>query len=122
MAELSETEGPVDWKERCVALESQLMKFRVQASKIRELLAEKVSFSLQTLLFNSSCLGHISLILYNLSILGGGKCFLNKEHNLTFCQDFEVILDISFCQFQSELDISKKHLLRLVEYVRIVCI
>lgn len=44
MAELSETEGPVDWKERCIALESQLMKFRVQASKIRELLAEKVSF------------------------------------------------------------------------------
>ncbi|XP_066863772.1 pleckstrin homology domain-containing family H member 2 isoform X2 [Kogia breviceps] len=42
MAELSETEGPVDWKERCVALEFQLMKFRVQASKIRELLAEKM--------------------------------------------------------------------------------
>ncbi|XP_036026792.1 pleckstrin homology domain-containing family H member 2 [Onychomys torridus] len=42
MAELSELEGPVDWKERCVALESQLMKFRVQASKIRELLAEKM--------------------------------------------------------------------------------
>ncbi|CAH6778047.1 Plekhh2 [Phodopus roborovskii] len=42
MAELAEPEGPVDWKERCVALESQLMKFRVQASKIRELLAEKV--------------------------------------------------------------------------------
>nr|XP_023422058.1 pleckstrin homology domain-containing family H member 2 [Cavia porcellus] len=42
MAELSEPEGPVDWKERCVALESQLIKFRVQASKIRELLAEKM--------------------------------------------------------------------------------
>ncbi|XP_041487284.1 pleckstrin homology domain-containing family H member 2 [Microtus oregoni] len=42
MAELSESEGAVDWKERCVALESQLMKFRVQASKIRELLAEKM--------------------------------------------------------------------------------
>uniref|UniRef100_A0A671EL24 Pleckstrin homology, MyTH4 and FERM domain containing H2 n=1 Tax=Rhinolophus ferrumequinum TaxID=59479 RepID=A0A671EL24_RHIFE len=42
MAELSETDGPVDWKERCIALESQLMKFRVQASKIRELLAEKM--------------------------------------------------------------------------------
>lgn len=47
MAELSESEGPVDWRERCVALESQLMKFRVQASKIRELLAEKVSSSPQ---------------------------------------------------------------------------
>ncbi|XP_035301239.1 pleckstrin homology domain-containing family H member 2 isoform X2 [Cricetulus griseus] len=42
MAEISEPEGPVDWKERCVLLESQLMKFRVQASKIRELLAEKM--------------------------------------------------------------------------------
>ncbi|KAM9053745.1 pleckstrin homology domain-containing family H member 2 isoform 3-T3 [Megaptera novaeangliae] len=42
MAELSETEGPANWKERCIALESQLMKFRVQASKIRELLAEKM--------------------------------------------------------------------------------
>lgn len=50
MAELSESEGPVDWRERCVALESQLMKFRVQASKIRELLAEKVSSSPQLLL------------------------------------------------------------------------
>ncbi|XP_069881590.1 pleckstrin homology domain-containing family H member 2 isoform X1 [Dipodomys merriami] len=42
MAELSEPEGPVNWKERCMALESQLMKFRVQASKIRGLLAEKM--------------------------------------------------------------------------------
>ncbi|XP_076798507.1 pleckstrin homology domain-containing family H member 2 isoform X4 [Arvicanthis niloticus] len=42
MEELSEPEGPIDWKERCVALEAQLMKFRVQASKIRELLADKM--------------------------------------------------------------------------------
>lgn len=42
MAELSEPEGTVNWKERCLNLESQLMKFRLQASKIRELLAEKV--------------------------------------------------------------------------------
>lgn len=42
MAELSETEDAVNWKERCLTLESQLMKFRLQASKIRELLAEKV--------------------------------------------------------------------------------
>ncbi|XP_076415005.1 pleckstrin homology domain-containing family H member 2 isoform X5 [Peromyscus maniculatus bairdii] len=34
MAELSELEGPVDWKERCVALESQLMKFRVQMQQL----------------------------------------------------------------------------------------
>ena len=70
MAELSETEGPVDWKERCVALESQLMKFRVQASKIRELLAEKVRFSPSPLLVNISYLGPISFILNNLSTLG----------------------------------------------------
>ncbi|XP_027721293.1 pleckstrin homology domain-containing family H member 2 isoform X2 [Vombatus ursinus] len=42
MAELLEPEGSVDWKERCITLESQLMKFRLQASKIRELLAEKM--------------------------------------------------------------------------------
>lgn len=42
MAELLELEGTINWKERCIALESQLMKFRLQASKIRELLAEKV--------------------------------------------------------------------------------
>lgn len=71
MAELTETEGPVDWKERCVALESQLMKFRVQASKIRELLAEKVWFSLQPLLLNITCLGHISFTLNNCSTFGG---------------------------------------------------
>uniref|UniRef100_A0A8C0ZD30 Pleckstrin homology domain-containing family H member 2 n=1 Tax=Cyanistes caeruleus TaxID=156563 RepID=A0A8C0ZD30_CYACU len=42
MSELSEPEGTVNWKERCLTLESQLMKFRLQASKIRELLAEKM--------------------------------------------------------------------------------
>nr|XP_015218797.1 PREDICTED: pleckstrin homology domain-containing family H member 2 [Lepisosteus oculatus] len=42
MAEGVECAGQVDWKERCVTLESQLLKFRVQASKIRELLAEKM--------------------------------------------------------------------------------
>uniref|UniRef100_A0A670K7C4 Pleckstrin homology, MyTH4 and FERM domain containing H2 n=1 Tax=Podarcis muralis TaxID=64176 RepID=A0A670K7C4_PODMU len=42
MAELLEFEGTINWKERCIALESQLMKFRLQASKIRELLADKV--------------------------------------------------------------------------------
>ncbi|EDL38577.1 pleckstrin homology domain-containing family H member 2 isoform X2 [Mus musculus] len=42
MEEPSEPEGLIDWKERCVALEAQLMKFRVQASKIRELLADKM--------------------------------------------------------------------------------
>ncbi|XP_062980056.1 pleckstrin homology domain-containing family H member 2 [Elgaria multicarinata webbii] len=42
MAEFLELEGTINWKERCIALESQLMKFRLQASKIRELLAEKM--------------------------------------------------------------------------------
>ncbi|XP_051868899.1 pleckstrin homology domain-containing family H member 2 [Pristis pectinata] len=42
MAECSEMAGDVDWKERCITLESQMLKFRVQASKIRELLAEKM--------------------------------------------------------------------------------
>ncbi|XP_038668891.1 pleckstrin homology domain-containing family H member 2 isoform X2 [Scyliorhinus canicula] len=42
MAESSDMAGDVDWKERCITLESQLLKFRAQASKIRELLAEKM--------------------------------------------------------------------------------
>ncbi|KAJ8250639.1 hypothetical protein COCON_G00225610 [Conger conger] len=42
MAEGEECVGQGDWKERCIALETQLLKFRVQASKIRELLAEKM--------------------------------------------------------------------------------
>ncbi|XP_073420313.1 pleckstrin homology domain-containing family H member 2 isoform X3 [Dendrobates tinctorius] len=42
MAEQLECEGAIDWEERCVALESQLMKFRTQANRIRELLAEKM--------------------------------------------------------------------------------
>uniref|UniRef100_A0A8C9W1K0 Pleckstrin homology domain containing, family H (with MyTH4 domain) member 1 n=1 Tax=Scleropages formosus TaxID=113540 RepID=A0A8C9W1K0_SCLFO len=49
MAELMESAGtePVgtdsmDWQKRCVALEMQLLKFRLQAVKIRELLAEKM--------------------------------------------------------------------------------
>ncbi|XP_040055467.2 pleckstrin homology domain-containing family H member 1 [Gasterosteus aculeatus] len=32
----------VDWQKRCIALETQLLKFRLQAGKIRELLAEKM--------------------------------------------------------------------------------
>lgn len=32
----------VDWQQRCAALEMQLLRFRIQAGKIRELLAEKV--------------------------------------------------------------------------------
>ncbi|XP_064368556.1 pleckstrin homology domain-containing family H member 1 isoform X2 [Dromaius novaehollandiae] len=43
MAELTGENGScMDWRKRCLALESQLFKFRLQASKIRELLAEKI--------------------------------------------------------------------------------
>ncbi|XP_071894946.1 pleckstrin homology domain-containing family H member 1 isoform X2 [Anas platyrhynchos] len=43
MAELAVENGScTDWQKRCIALESQLFKFRLQASKIRELLAEKM--------------------------------------------------------------------------------
>ncbi|XP_055986504.1 pleckstrin homology domain-containing family H member 2 [Sorex fumeus] len=35
-------EPPVDWRERCVALEAQLLRFRAQAGKIRQLLADKM--------------------------------------------------------------------------------
>uniref|UniRef100_G3T5M8 Pleckstrin homology, MyTH4 and FERM domain containing H1 n=1 Tax=Loxodonta africana TaxID=9785 RepID=G3T5M8_LOXAF len=42
MAELKvETRANVDWQKRCLALETQLFRFRLQASKIRELLADK---------------------------------------------------------------------------------
>lgn len=44
MAELKvETRTSMDWQKRCLALETQLFRFRLQASKIRELLADKVS-------------------------------------------------------------------------------
>uniref|UniRef100_G3PBE4 Pleckstrin homology domain containing, family H (with MyTH4 domain) member 1 n=1 Tax=Gasterosteus aculeatus aculeatus TaxID=481459 RepID=G3PBE4_GASAC len=36
------TAAGVDWQKRCIALETQLLKFRLQAGKIRELLAEKM--------------------------------------------------------------------------------
>ncbi|KAM9148739.1 pleckstrin homology domain-containing family H member 1 [Pangshura tecta] len=43
MAELAmENSSCMDWQKRCLALETQLFKFRLQASKIRELLAEKM--------------------------------------------------------------------------------
>uniref|UniRef100_A0A672IYS9 Pleckstrin homology domain containing, family H (with MyTH4 domain) member 1 n=1 Tax=Salarias fasciatus TaxID=181472 RepID=A0A672IYS9_SALFA len=49
MADVLESSGAgavgvasVDWQKRCVALEMQLLRFRLQAGKIRELLAEKV--------------------------------------------------------------------------------
>ena len=44
MAELKvETRASMDWQKRCLALETQLFRFRLQAGKIRELLADKVS-------------------------------------------------------------------------------
>lgn len=49
MADVLESSGAgavvaanVDWQKRCVALEMQLLRFRLQAGKIRELLADKV--------------------------------------------------------------------------------
>lgn len=35
--------GSVDWQKRCIALETQLMRFRLQAGNIRHLLAERVN-------------------------------------------------------------------------------
>ncbi|XP_078675339.1 pleckstrin homology domain-containing family H member 2-like isoform X1 [Branchiostoma floridae x Branchiostoma belcheri] len=37
-----ELDGDVDWKARCLTLEGQLIRFKSQASRIRELLAEKM--------------------------------------------------------------------------------
>ncbi len=34
---------PIDWKERCQVLETSLIRFRQQVSKIKEVLSEKVS-------------------------------------------------------------------------------
>ncbi|XP_064164038.1 pleckstrin homology domain-containing family H member 1 [Anguilla rostrata] len=49
MADVVESSGTgtlgleaMDWQKRCVALEMQLLRFRLQAGKIRELLAEKM--------------------------------------------------------------------------------
>ncbi|XP_066492806.1 pleckstrin homology domain-containing family H member 1 [Tiliqua scincoides] len=43
MAEIRvESNSGIDWQKQCLALETQLFKFRLQASKIRELLAEKM--------------------------------------------------------------------------------
>ncbi|XP_015986802.2 pleckstrin homology domain-containing family H member 1 isoform X1 [Rousettus aegyptiacus] len=51
MAELKvETRTSVDWQKRCLALETQLFRFRLQASKIRELLADKMQELEQRLL------------------------------------------------------------------------
>uniref|UniRef100_A0A5F5PSD7 Pleckstrin homology, MyTH4 and FERM domain containing H1 n=2 Tax=Equus caballus TaxID=9796 RepID=A0A5F5PSD7_HORSE len=51
MAELKvESRTSVDWQKRCLALETQLFRFRLQASKIRELLADKMQELEQRLL------------------------------------------------------------------------
>ncbi|KAF4017584.1 hypothetical protein G4228_008788 [Cervus hanglu yarkandensis] len=51
MAELTvETRTSVDWQKRYLALETQLFRFRLQASKIRELLADKMQELEQRLL------------------------------------------------------------------------
>uniref|UniRef100_A0A8C0WB43 Pleckstrin homology domain-containing family H member 1 n=1 Tax=Castor canadensis TaxID=51338 RepID=A0A8C0WB43_CASCN len=51
MAEVKvETRASIDWQKRCLALETQLFRFRLQASKIRELLADKMQELEQRLL------------------------------------------------------------------------
>uniref|UniRef100_A0A670XQQ6 Pleckstrin homology, MyTH4 and FERM domain containing H2 n=1 Tax=Pseudonaja textilis TaxID=8673 RepID=A0A670XQQ6_PSETE len=54
MADFLEPERIINWKERCMVMESQLMKFRLQASKIRELLAEKVSLRKSSMMYSSA--------------------------------------------------------------------
>uniref|UniRef100_A0A671L9N0 Pleckstrin homology domain-containing family H member 1-like n=1 Tax=Sinocyclocheilus anshuiensis TaxID=1608454 RepID=A0A671L9N0_9TELE len=39
---LTRPENSVDWQKRCIALETQLMRFRLQAGNIRHLLAERM--------------------------------------------------------------------------------
>ncbi|XP_013377346.1 PREDICTED: pleckstrin homology domain-containing family H member 1 [Chinchilla lanigera] len=51
MAELQvDTQASVDWQKRCLTLETQLFRFRLQAGKIRELLADKMQELEQRLL------------------------------------------------------------------------
>ncbi|XP_021103134.1 pleckstrin homology domain-containing family H member 1 isoform X4 [Heterocephalus glaber] len=51
MAEFKvDTQASVDWQKRCLTLETQLFRFRLQASKIRELLADKMQELEQRLL------------------------------------------------------------------------
>uniref|UniRef100_A0A2K6SB24 Pleckstrin homology, MyTH4 and FERM domain containing H1 n=2 Tax=Saimiri boliviensis TaxID=27679 RepID=A0A2K6SB24_SAIBB len=51
MAELKvDMRASIDWQKRCLALETQLFRFRLQASKIRELLADKMQELEQRLL------------------------------------------------------------------------
>ncbi|XP_051052146.1 pleckstrin homology domain-containing family H member 1 isoform X1 [Phodopus roborovskii] len=50
MAEVKVEVAPVDWQKRCLSLETQLFRFRLQASKIRELLADKMQELEQRLL------------------------------------------------------------------------
>lgn len=47
MAEGEEAMGQEDWKDKCMVLEALLMKFRMQIIKIRDLTADKVSWSEQ---------------------------------------------------------------------------
>uniref|UniRef100_A0A8C5LKQ7 Pleckstrin homology domain containing, family H (with MyTH4 domain) member 1 n=1 Tax=Jaculus jaculus TaxID=51337 RepID=A0A8C5LKQ7_JACJA len=51
MAEVKvDARASIDWQKRCLALETQLFRFRLQASKIRELLADKMQELEQRLL------------------------------------------------------------------------
>ncbi|CAO2586736.1 Pleckstrin homology domain-containing family H member 1, partial [Lemmus lemmus] len=50
MAEVKMEVAGIDWQKRCLSLETQLFRFRLQASKIRELLADKMQELEQRLL------------------------------------------------------------------------
>ncbi|XP_052041539.1 pleckstrin homology domain-containing family H member 1 [Apodemus sylvaticus] len=50
MAEVKVEVASIDWQKRCLSLETQLFRFRLQASKIRELLADKMQELEQRLL------------------------------------------------------------------------
>lgn len=50
MAEVKVEVVGIDWQKRCLSLETQLFRFRLQASKIRELLADKMQELEQRLL------------------------------------------------------------------------
>lgn len=125
MAELPVENGScMDWQKRCLVLESQLFKFRLQASKIRELLAEKVRQRWLLLLCNE--LWHkpkksANANLSNISVTCSEDLFLDYSTPLLSALSVEmqrcachgvkwhIRMSLACCKITKYLDSSGKH-------------
>uniref|UniRef100_A0A8D0BSE3 Pleckstrin homology, MyTH4 and FERM domain containing H1 n=1 Tax=Salvator merianae TaxID=96440 RepID=A0A8D0BSE3_SALMN len=137
MAELTaESSSYIDWQKRCIALETQLFRFRLQASKIRKLLAEKMQELEQRVVqaeeraqrAEKQCEGIFQVVVMEEKLkLASVKTSGSSEHKkyqelMTRLQDKDELIKKLEAQLESQLELENHYLkvcnLKLTEQIK----